>query len=73
MGAAFCKGVVTCDGLSVVVLGIDKVGRDLIYVYHTRTGVLATKIPLKQSAVKVRTVPTTEFCNSFTTHSKIEP
>jgi len=46
-------GVVTCDGMNIVVIGADKGSRDAIFVFHARTGSLLNKVPLKQSASKV--------------------
>jgi hypothetical protein len=40
--------------MNIVVIGADKGGRDAIFVFHARTGSLVNKIPLKQSATKVR-------------------
>jgi hypothetical protein len=53
-GTLFKSGVVTSDGMSIVVIGADKGSRDAIFVFHARTGSLLNKIPLKQSASKVQ-------------------
>jgi len=52
-GTPFKTGVVTCDGMNIVVIGADKGSRDAIFVFHARTGSLLNKVPLKQSASKV--------------------
>lgn len=52
-GTSFKPGVVTCDGMNIVVIGADKGSRDAIFVFHARTGSLLSKISLKQSAAKV--------------------
>ena len=52
-GTPFKTGVVTCDGMNIVVIGADKGSRDAIFVIHARTGSLLNKVPLKQSASKV--------------------
>lgn len=52
-GTSFKPGVVTCDGMNIVVIGADKGSRDAIFVFHARTGSLLSKIPLKQSGAKV--------------------
>lgn len=52
-GTPFKPGVVTCDGMNIVVIGADKGSRDAIFVFHARNGSLVNKIPLKQSATKV--------------------
>ncbi|KDQ84119.1 Leucine-rich repeat and WD repeat-containing protein [Zootermopsis nevadensis] len=51
-GTSFKPGVVTCDGMNIVVIGADKGSRDAIFVFHARTGSLLSKISLKQSAAK---------------------
>ncbi|GFG36815.1 hypothetical protein Cfor_08648 [Coptotermes formosanus] len=51
-GTPFKSGVVTCDGMNIVVIGADKGSRDAIFVFHAQTGSLLNKIPLKQSASK---------------------
>jgi hypothetical protein len=53
-GTPFKSGVVTCDGMNIVVIGADKGSRDAIFVFHAQTGSLLNKIPLKQSASKVQ-------------------
>jgi hypothetical protein len=52
-GTPFKTGVVTCDGMNIVVIGADKGSRDAMFVFHARTGSLLNKVPLKQSASKV--------------------
>lgn len=53
-GTPFKPAVVTCDEMNIVVIGADKGSRDAIFVFHARNGSLVNKIPLKQSATKVR-------------------
>ena len=52
-GTLFKLGVVTCDGMNIVVIGADKGTRDAMFVFNARTGSLVNKIPLKQSTAKV--------------------
>jgi hypothetical protein len=40
--------------MNIVVIGADKGSRDAIFVFYARNGSLVNKIPLKQSATKVR-------------------
>jgi hypothetical protein len=40
--------------MNIVVIGADKGSRDAIFVFSARNGSLVNKIPLKQSATKVR-------------------
>ncbi|CAG2062435.1 unnamed protein product [Timema podura] len=51
-GNTFRPGLISCDGLNVIVMGSDKGNRDAIYIFNTRTGSLNNKIPLKHSTVK---------------------
>jgi hypothetical protein len=40
--------------MNIVLIGADKGSRDAIFVFSARNGSLVNKIPLKQSATKVR-------------------
>ena len=58
-GMAFKQAVVTCDSMNIVVIGVDKGARDALFVFHTKTGSLISKIPLKQSSAKVSSLTLT--------------